>query len=98
MSLVRQVERKRVELGLSVEEIADRLGISGSMYRKVRLGDRNPKSPSARKPGKEYLSGVVEEFPELAPQVWAFLLQKNGTVGPKKGQKGRDSGVDSAAA
>lgn len=88
MSMLAQLERNRGNLGLSKADMADRLGVSESTYRKVIAGTRTP--------GRRFLSGVVDQFPELAPQVWAFLLLRNGTTGPRAGQLAAEAPVSHA--
>lgn len=93
MSMLAQLERNRANLGLSKPDMAARLGVSESTYRKVIAGTRLP--------GRRFLSGIVDQFPELAPQVWAFLLLRNGTIGSQTGQmasKASESSQDRAGA
>ena len=60
---------------LTIEDMALRLGISTSMLAMVYSARRNP--------GRKFLRGVLNAYPELREEVYQFLLR-----GASNGQSG----------
>lgn len=65
--LVRQLRGQQRDEGLTIEDMAHRLGISGAMLGMVYLGRRNP--------GRKFLRGVLKAYPSLSDEVHRFLLR-----------------------
>jgi len=55
---------------LTIEDMAHRLGVSCSMLGMVYSGHRSP--------GRKFLRGVLNAYPELRDEVWLFLLRDMG--------------------
>ena len=72
--LVRMLRGQQRDEGLTIEDMAGRLGVSGSMLGMVYLGKRNP--------GRKFLHGVLLAYPELRDEVHRFLLRGGSGGGP----------------
>jgi len=65
--LVRVLRGLQRDEGLTVEDMALRLGVSTSMVAMVHCGSRNP--------GQKFLRGVLRAYPQLREEVYSFLLR-----------------------
>ena len=65
--LVRVLRGQQRDEGLTIEDMARRLGVSGAMLGMVYLGKRNP--------GRKFLRGVLKTYPDMAAEVHRFLLR-----------------------
>ena len=65
--LVRLLRGQQRNEGLTIEDMARRLGVSGAMLGMVYLGRRNP--------GRKFLRGVLKSYPAMAEEVHHFILR-----------------------
>ena len=65
--LVRVLRGQQRDEALTIEDMAGRLGVSGSMLGMVYLGRRNP--------GRKFLHGVLRAYPQFEQEVHRFLLR-----------------------
>jgi predicted transcriptional regulator len=69
IELLDKLEEKRIKSGWSQTDLASHLGISGNYLYRLRVGDRRP--------GMDFLSTVMHEFPDLKPLVVRYM-EENG--------------------
>ena len=65
--LVRVLRGLQREERLTIEDMAQRLGVSASMLGMVYSGQRSP--------GRKFLRGVLKAYPRLRDEVYLFLLR-----------------------
>ena len=68
--LVRVLRGLQRDEGLTIEDMALRLGVSTSMVAMVFCGSRNP--------GQKFLRGVLRAYPQLRDEVYTFLMRESG--------------------
>ena len=64
--LVRRIHDVQRAEGLTLDDMALRLGVSQSMLGMVYAGKRNP--------GRKFLAGLLKAYPRLREEVHLFLL------------------------
>lgn len=65
--LIRLLRGQQRNEGLTIDDMARRLGVSGAMLGMVYLGRRNP--------GRKFLRGVLKAYPSMTDEVHRFLLR-----------------------
>lgn len=73
-TLIEKIIEKQKEKQLTNAQFARLVGISESMWRSVRSGERQV--------GNKTLNGVLVTFPELDKEILAFIRHKNGKKTP----------------
>jgi len=73
--LVRVLRGLQRDDHLTIEDMAIRLGISTSMLGMVYSGRRNP--------GRKFLRGVLNAYPQLRDEVYQFLLRDSRHAHPR---------------
>lgn len=98
MNIVDEVAARQVRDGIPDRELAQRLGISRSLWRFIRAKERGI--------SLYFLQGVVATYPDLMIEAQAILLaayharndvpgaRQNARNGPQRGQGTEESGKD----
>ena len=68
-TILTALQQRQSDAGLSDEAMAERLGISRTMWRRLVSGERRI--------SLRVLQGVVAAYPDLTPQVIAVVLPRN---------------------
>lgn len=71
-SLIQRLLHRQIELAESDAQFSVRIGMSRQTWQAVRTG--------TFKPGRRTLRGVLVAFPEMLPDVTAFLLPADASI------------------